>query len=226
MKKNKRGAVNTEALSTKDVIMTQSIEIINGIGMVDFRIDHLSEELVLSPGNITYHFSRKEELLNALWIEFYNKLETVDVLLTKIVDVKQFFLFFKSITNLIYKYRGVVMFRGGDVKFIEMDIVSGASFELLIDEKIALIAGRLATNGFVDKDHVNEDCAIIKSIASNVLINWINREILFNDKDSLADRINDNALLVLSSFSSMFTVKGKMQYEELKKMVSNNEIDF
>lgn len=225
MKKSKIEDIHTDT-STKEMIVKRSIEIINSIGMVDFRIDNLSGDLLLSPGNITYHFSKKEELLNTLWTEFYNKFETVDLLLTKIIDIKQFFLFFKSIADIIYRYRGVVMFRGGDVKFLEIDSSNEKSFVLLINKKTTIIMDQLAVNGFFDKEYVNKDREIIQAIASNTLIHWVNREILFGNSESFKNRINDNALLVLYAFSSMFTVKGKMQYEELKKIVANNEIDF
>ena len=81
-----------DEVSTREMILRRSLELINARGMVDFRIDTLAQSLGLSPGNITYHFSRKEDICVALWEQYLEDYGQVVRSLTTLLDMKQLFL--------------------------------------------------------------------------------------------------------------------------------------
>ncbi|MEG2318629.1 MAG: TetR/AcrR family transcriptional regulator, partial [Rikenellaceae bacterium] len=58
----KEAKIDRTNVTTRELIMQKTLEIVNDRGMADFRVDLLSSTLGLSPGNITYHFDKKEDL--------------------------------------------------------------------------------------------------------------------------------------------------------------------
>lgn len=102
--------------STRELIITRANEIINRTGVVDFRIEMLADALQLSPGNITYHFSRKEEIITAIWEEYIALLhDTAADIITPLLDLKQWFLFFRTAALKAVNYAGVTSYYFGDM---------------------------------------------------------------------------------------------------------------
>jgi len=52
-------------LDTRDRIIQRSILLFNRKGLRNVAIDHIAKALKISPGNLTYHFPRKEQLIAA-----------------------------------------------------------------------------------------------------------------------------------------------------------------
>lgn len=52
--------------ATKDRILTTAIELFNEKGLVNVTMRDLAAELDMSLGNLTYHFKKKEELMEAI----------------------------------------------------------------------------------------------------------------------------------------------------------------
>lgn len=102
--------------STRETIITAANEIINRTGVVDFRIEMLAKALSLSPGNITYHFARKEEIIAAIWDEYLAVLQdTSTEIITPLLDLKQLFLFLRTVALKAVNYAGVTSYYFGDM---------------------------------------------------------------------------------------------------------------
>ena len=186
MVKNRKIEQKDKALSTRSLILEKSLDMINKIGVVEFRIDNLASDLGLSPGNITYHFSRKEDICVILWSDFIRKLNVYNATFSSMLDVKQAFLIIRAINKLIYDYRGVIMFRGGDLRVIHEDEDSegGISFTLLSRQLFERILRILRRNGYAVE--------LTDELLKNTLLNvesilmrwWINKAVILEDADS------------------------------------------
>lgn len=111
-----RSSAKRTGNSTRELIITSANEIINRTGVVDFRIEMLANALSLSPGNITYHFSRKEEIISAIWDEYLAVLkDTTTEIITPLLDLKQLFLFFRTVALKAVHYAGVTSYYFGDM---------------------------------------------------------------------------------------------------------------
>ncbi len=105
-----------DGLSTRDLIISGANQIINRTGVVDFRVETLAQTLGLSPGNITYHFPRKEDIIVAIWEEFRSVMREVgNELITPLLDIKQLYLFYRTLFSKVINYAGVVAYYYGDV---------------------------------------------------------------------------------------------------------------
>lgn len=231
MVKNRKIEQKDKALSTRSLILEKSLDMINKIGVVEFRIDNLASDLGLSPGNITYHFSRKEDICVILWSDFIRKLNVYNATFSSMLDVKQAFLIIRAINKLIYDYRGVIMFRGGDLRVIheDKDSEGGISFTLLSRQLFERILRILRRNGYA----VELTDELLKSTLLNVesilMRWWINKAVILEDADSadtdIARLINRNSLLVLFAMYAVFTDKGMREFRTIAEIVNKGEME-
>jgi len=54
-------------MKTKDRILLTSIELFNKSGVVAVTTNHIAKELNMSPGNLYFHFSNKEEIIRSIF---------------------------------------------------------------------------------------------------------------------------------------------------------------
>ncbi len=204
--------------STREIIISEAVEMLNEVGMVDFRIDDLAKRLNLSPGNITYHFSKKEELSNAIWHKFCERLLSLDIMITKIIDLKQFFLYLKSVLDVIYDYRGIVMYRSGDIRQLFKDYDDEKSYHKIIDKDLNLVFDYFIANSLFEENIKPSQRELVNKTVSKLILMWLNRELLYRGMVSVEDvnrKINENVLLILQNYTRYFTADAKRQYTEL-----------
>lgn len=221
MKKNIEKEKNNP--STKEMILEKSLEMINEGGMMDFRIDVLALSLNLSPGNITYHFAKKEDVSILLWQQFLAEYHKTLSCVSHILDIKQTFLVFREMSIIIYNLRGVVMFAGGDSRVIRDKNYNNISFYSSSKELFRLIGDLLYKNGYlyhpIKDDH-------IMTYQTIMLRWWINKATIQNcsrqeNKDQI---INHNSLLILFSLYGLMNDKAKAEFDYVTKKVSQGDI--
>lgn len=214
----------TEEMSTREMILRQALELINTRGMVEFRIDTLATSLGLSPGNITYHFSRKEDICIALWEQYLEEFRSIERSLTTLLDLKQFYLLNRIGIRLNYKYRGVTVFRGSDISAMKRDQEAGR-----INEKqnmtIAKQASELLTrNGFLDpeaSDEIRTDTQIYHYIMTRWGINFAYQAYAPQEVEEKLDYL---ALLSVHALYPVMTPKGRAEFAEILDRVASDNL--
>ncbi len=213
-----------EEVSTREMILRRSLELINAKGMVDFRIDTLATSLGLSPGNITYHFSRKEDICVALWEQYLEEYGKVVRSLTTLLDMKQLYLLNRININLNYKYRGVVVFRSADLGAMKRDQEAGRVNE---DEHFAIarrVMSLLKLNGYLDKDTTKE---IIEGthIYHYIMMRWcINFAYQAYTPEEVESKLDYLALMSLHALYPTLSQKGRDEFAEILAKVSTGNL--
>ena len=64
-------------LKTRDRIINGSIALFNRDGVADVSTNHIAEYLEISPGNLYYYFSNKEEIIGAIFDRIQEQIETL-----------------------------------------------------------------------------------------------------------------------------------------------------
>lgn len=106
-----RLAARRAGTSTRELIIASANKIINRTGVVDFRIETLAQSLSLSPGNITYHFPKKEDIIAAIWEEYMAIMRDATAeMITPLLDIKQLFLYFRTAAAKAINYVGVTTY--------------------------------------------------------------------------------------------------------------------
>lgn len=95
---------------TKDEILKSALRLFNEMGVSQVSLRTIAADMGISLGNLTYHFKKREEIIEALYLELVARL---DAAVNKKLDVKsQFELLFQipsvTISNF-YEYRFLML---------------------------------------------------------------------------------------------------------------------
>lgn len=220
----KANLVSDDEISTREMILHRSLELINSKGMIDFRIDTLSTSLGLSPGNITYHFSRKEDICVALWEQYLAESKAVVCSLTSLLDIKQLYLLNRVYISLNYKYRGVVVFRNADLGAMTRDIKSGSFNEeqhLTTSRQVMVL---LEKNGYMNKDAQGEITRGI-NMYHYIVMRWcMNFAYQAYKPKDVESKIDYMALLSLHALYPTFSEKGRDEFAEILAKISAGKL--
>ena len=110
-------------IDTKSKIIVGAIELYNKHGFSNVSFLKIAESLSLSPGNVTYHFPKKDDLMSAIYLYFQEELlkslplEVTEITLSSLHD--QMAGFFKLQNNLKFFYSDLVDIVRGYPKIAE-----------------------------------------------------------------------------------------------------------
>ncbi|MEG2758608.1 MAG: TetR/AcrR family transcriptional regulator [Rikenellaceae bacterium] len=105
-----------KSVNTKTVILIKANELINEVGISDFRVDTLATSLGLSPGNITYHFHRKDDIAFALWnLAIDSVKKTYMHYVSSILDITQLAACLMTLLSDNKHYISIIAYKLGDV---------------------------------------------------------------------------------------------------------------
>ena len=224
--RKKAGAsdVQPEEPSTREQILRRSLELINERGMVDFRIDTLASSLGLSPGNITYHFSRKEDICVALWEQYLEEYGQVVRSLTTLLDMKQLYLLNRINIYLNYKYRGVVMFRSADLGAMTRDIQAGRENE---SEHFAIsrrVMSLLKQNGYLEPG-VSDEVIEGTHVYHYVMMRWsVNFAFQAYAPEEVESKLDYLSLLSLHALYPSLSQKGRDEFAQIMTIVNSGNL--
>lgn len=210
---------------TREAILRESLRLINEQGMIDFRIDALATSLSLSPGNITYHFSRKEDICSALWETYIEEYSKVSVTLTSLLDLKQVFLMNRSNMILSHQFRGVLIFRSADFGAMCRDKAINA-INLKNHNDISEASYRLlSTNGYLLPYEGNEDGYKIVTSNHYLMMRWVmNLAYQIYTEEEIKSKADRYALLCLYTVYPLLTDKGRKEFMEIAQLVEDDNI--
>ena len=90
---------------TAERILTTTLELFNRFGEPNTSTTMISAELNISPGNLYYHFSSKDELVNTLFAQYEERLDALLQAGQDAADVEDAWFLLHSLFELIWQYR-------------------------------------------------------------------------------------------------------------------------
>ncbi|MDE6483639.1 MAG: TetR/AcrR family transcriptional regulator [Rikenellaceae bacterium] len=230
MKRGPRKSINginlgEAGVSTRQIILDKASQLINESGMSEFRIDALAASLGLSPGNITYHFPRKEDIGNAIWIAAVQEItSSLDHYMSSLLDIKQLFLFYKYVVSLVYKHRGVFYSKLGDIGLIGRNrgaiIDTMKTVEYAFDKKMTA----LTVNGYVDPRKYD---SLRRQVFDSMVtcLGWWTTGVMDDLRGDAADiaAVSDRyALIMVMLLSPVLTESGRAQLDAVCSLVKRD----
>lgn len=218
--KKNRLAAKKAGTSTRDLIIASANEIINRTGVVDFRIETLAQSLSLSPGNITYHFPKKEDIIAAIWEEYLIVMNDLGRdLITPLLDIKQIFLFYRNAFTKAISYGGVTTYYFGDMGALlrenELYLIQQKGSRELAFETFRM----LQKNGYLKKI---EDRHLEEMIfdSQHVLFRWwLNHAMTKVQPDELITVVDRYVAFSLLQLLPFLTEAGKQQFESISYLI-------
>lgn len=93
--------------ATKEDILASGLRIVNARGLSALSVRAVAEDLGLSPGNVSYHFRRKEDLVAALVARL--GAGNAQGLEREVRTLRDFFELFRELFRNQYEHRGLVL---------------------------------------------------------------------------------------------------------------------
>lgn len=206
--------------STRDNIVNCAREILNNVGVIDFRIEMLASELGLSPGNITYHFPRKEEIISAVWDEAQkvhtDMTEQID---TPLLDIKQLFLLHRASAIKSLDYVGVNTYYYGDVGNLKREWVNNKEFVQRAKTNMLKSYDVLCQNGYMTpiEDPFIRELTFETQFA--ILRWWYNLALLNCDIERIKKDIDKYVISSIFPLVPYLTENGLRQFESIKSLM-------
>lgn len=94
---------------TADVILARALEMFNEQGIQSVGVREIARDLNLSPGNVTYHYAKKEDLVLAIARELSDLNSQTIQISRQPQDLVQFLEMFRALFENQYRYRCLVL---------------------------------------------------------------------------------------------------------------------
>jgi AcrR family transcriptional regulator len=116
--------------TTQQRVLDKSAELFNQFGIEHVSVGQLSEALKISPGNLTYHYKKKSDLIGTHLDQFQQRLQEAVERMPVYSNAKTFCAAWINLLALTLRYR--FLFIGANY-IIQNDLVPVARYEKLID---------------------------------------------------------------------------------------------
>lgn len=199
---------------TKSKILEISLQLYNKCGLKNVSQRMISNELGISPGNLTYHFKRTEDILENLFIEMVNEID----LLFEESQSKQL-----SLKNLIHLYISTmgVLYKN---KFFMLDFVQIIRYCDRINIKYIEVTDRrhqqhtqtiiqLIENKYLKPPSFKGEYIALYQRMGILSDFWMSTEII-NQGVISEEAINHYAFINMADMYPYLTEKGKHEFEE------------
>lgn len=198
-------------------ILNTSLKLFNERGYYDVGMREIARELNLSPGNVTYHFKKKEDILFAL-LKKYTEQNTsyYEKYYAESPSIAGFLRLMKNIFHSQYQYRGVYI--GNHLvqkEFQTKDRIDYKSTAERRKESFKKILSDLKTAGQLKAN--DDDIDFLVSFITLFGRFWISEATIFNKSPNAEKTIKHYLLLLAKELSLFATSKGKLSVEQFKK---------
>ena len=203
--------------STRIKIVESSILLFNKKGLANVRLQDIAEYNNISPGNLTYHFKTKKDLMD--YIIYYMIRKLVEIEATQRESLKQMSLYNILRNNLVFLFNYRFFFR--DILEI-INLVPNAKSVFKdvnkINEKFSIEYINISIkNGYMKKEAFDGQYKTFAknnwSIVSSSLTTW---EVLDDSKNKYRKIFDE----IMGHFYPYLTKKGIDRYNKKKKEIS------
>lgn len=200
-------------MSTKDKILEKSLELFNNQGVHNVGVRDIARALEMSPGNMSYHFPKKEDVIlalmekmsegNSVCFEAYGQKEP---------SLLSFIALYEDLFTNQFGYRGLLI---GNTEFEEVlrkRYAYKKTYEKRVNQLNNILIG-LRNKGVL---HLSEpDQEMFLSFLAFFGRSWIHESFLYQQDASAKETIQHYINLLKWQLSLIATEKGKSQLTQV-----------
>ena len=171
---------------TPERILELSLKLFNDFGEPNVTTTIIADEMNISPGNLYYHFSNKDEIVNSIFADFEKEMDALLAMPMKRgeagigINVEDTWLFLHLVFELIWKYRFIYR---DLTDLLSRNRIIETHFKRILDDssKVALALA----NGMREAGELEASEAEITSLATNMVViatYWLNFEYVRNPR--------------------------------------------
>jgi AcrR family transcriptional regulator len=197
-------------MSTRDIILNRALELFNQRGIEQVGIRELAADLDIRPGNITYYFPKKEDILAELAKQL-SELNSATILKLENPSMNDFMERYLKVFNNHYDYRCLFLSLVSQMKQNKALAENYSKVEKKRIEEFRTILKKLSMNGFLEKNMDKETIDHLVSFLSLVARFWISESAVSFKQLSKMQAIHHYLRLIGFIFLKHSTAKGKKE---------------
>ena len=199
-------------MSTRELILKEALKIFNNHGIENTGIRELAGELGIRPGNITYYFPKKDDILVALGQQL-SELNSATIVQLENPSMHDFMERYRQVFNNHYEYRCLFL---SFVSQMQQNKTLAENYNKVEQSRLAdftKILIKLVSGGYLDKKTTDNDIEQLVSFLSLVARFWISETTVSYKKLSKKQAIVHYLSLIGFVFSKHATPKGKKEID-------------
>ncbi|WP_347070130.1 TetR/AcrR family transcriptional regulator [Flavobacterium sp. WV_118_3] len=200
---------------TKKKILEAALQLFNTYGLPNVSQRKISDHLGISPGNLTYHFKKKENIEEALYFDLVNWIsEEFRQMGEKEVSLQNLITFVDSFFVTIYAYRFVYL----DIVHLmrNNDVISAHYKQLIISRKLQFLRmiEQFIDSGLFREAELPDEYEMLYKRIQIILDFYLSAEEI--TENAIGYRpMGNHTLLFMHSIYPYLTLKGKKQFQEI-----------
>lgn len=201
---------------TKKKILTASLTLFNEHGLLNVSQRRITDYLKISPGNLTYHFKKKEDISAALYFEFIDIITAESKkFLAKNKDLPHFARLIESWFSYMYQYRFIFF----DItNLMRMNEKIATNYEQFIKVRASIflkMANKAIEDGILREEEIPNEYENLYSrlhIVSDYYLSYLSSEKMLK-----LEQQKKHKNIFLQAIFPFLTKKGKDTYMGLFK---------
>ncbi|MDH5610500.1 MAG: TetR/AcrR family transcriptional regulator [Cyclobacteriaceae bacterium] len=205
--------------NTKGKIAEVSLALFNEYGIANVSQRMIAERAGISPGNLTYHFKRREEIVHELYRQLVEKINArLDTRLVGTVSLSVLFTITTSMIAILYEYRFFMLDFVHVMKGHPEIKAHHKTLSLTRENQFFELISQLVSNGTMRPERLPDEYKFLYMRLSILLDFWISSAAV-SETDITKDTLDLYGQMILQSLFPYLTPQGETEYTSLYQPV-------
>jgi hypothetical protein len=201
-------------MKTREKILLQALDLFNQKGVDQVSVLEISQTMGISYGNLTYHFKKKDDLVQALYVQMQHELDAaINHLVQRIFEETYYLTLVNELLQVTWKYRFLYLSINSLMNQYPFIREGEKSYSATRNKILNRGKKYLIDEGYLKPESDNHYELLIRNL-NMILYAWIVDAELFHEGD-VAAKIEDYATLFYGIALTNVTEKGRMLYYQI-----------
>lgn len=201
-------------MKTREKILLQALDLFNQKGVDQVSVLEISQTMGISYGNLTYHFKKKDDLVQALYVQMQHELDAaINHLVQRIFEETYYLTLVNELLQVTWKYRFLYLSINSLMNQYPFIREGEKSYSATRNKILNRGKKYLIDEGYLKPESDNHYELLIRNL-NMILYAWIVDAELFHEGD-VAAKIEDYATLFYGIALTNVTEKGRTLYYQI-----------
>lgn len=201
-------------MKTREKILLQALDLFNQKGVDQVSVLEISQTMGISYGNLTYHFNKKDDLVQALYVQMQHELDAaINHLVQRIFEETYYLKLVNELLQVTWKYRFLYLSINSLMNQYPFIREGEKSYSATRNKILNRGKKYLIDEGYLKPESDSHYELLIRNL-NMILYAWIVDAELFHEGE-VAAKIGDYATLFYGIALTNVTEKGRTLYYQI-----------
>lgn len=201
-------------MKTREKILLQALDLFNQKGVDQVSVLEISQTMGISYGNLTYHFNKKDDLVQALYVQMQHELDAaINHLVQRIFEETYYLKLVNELLQVTWKYRFLYLSINSLMNQYPFIREGEKSYSATRNKILNRGKKYLIDEGYLKPESDSHYELLIRNL-NMILYAWIVDAELFHEGE-VAAKIEDYATLFYGIALTNVTEKGRTLYYQI-----------